>query len=80
MWNDTRLWLDLIQPGRVRIDIFDLGGRHVRALDAGLLGSGRHGVHWNGRNDRDAEVANGVYVARFTGGSSSANARVTVLR
>ncbi len=44
----TCVWFDLQAPARVRLDVFDLSGRHVRNLIPGRLGTseypaGRHG-------------------------------------
>ena len=46
----------------VRLDIFSVSGERVRALYAGALASGAHELVWDGRDDRGAVVAAGVYI------------------
>jgi hypothetical protein len=50
-------------PVPVAVDVHDLEGRQVRNLWTGPLGPGPHAVAWDGRDDRGAPVAGGVYLA-----------------
>jgi len=61
----TRLALDLPEPSRVALDIFDLTGRCVRAIHRGDLAPGRHVFTWNGTNDAGAALPGGLYFARL---------------
>jgi hypothetical protein len=46
----------------VLLDIFSVSGEKVRRLFAGILASGAHELVWDGRDDRGAVVAAGVYI------------------
>jgi hypothetical protein len=46
----------------VLLDIFSVSGEKVRALYAGALVSGANEFVWDGRDDRGAVVATGVYI------------------
>jgi hypothetical protein len=46
----------------VQLDIFSVSGEKVRALYAGSLAVGAHELVWDGRDDRGAVVATGVYI------------------
>ena len=64
-----------------RLAIFDLRGRRVATLvDGQVLGPGRQGLVWDGRDEHGQEVASGVYAARLTAGSLTALTRLTLVR
>jgi M6 family metalloprotease-like protein len=48
--------------------VFDASGRLVRTLLSGAAPAGWQEVRWDGRNDRGARVASGLYFARFEAG------------
>ena len=50
---------------RVRIDIFDLQGRHVKRLFEGVAEAGPGSRTWDGRDARGARVAGGVYFVQL---------------
>lgn len=52
--------------GEARVEIFDAGGRRVRSLPAGPLGTGSHEISWDGRGADGAPAAAGVYLVRVT--------------
>lgn len=64
----------------VSVQIYDLAGRLVRELDAGILGTGTHEVPWNVRNDSGGLVPNGIYFIRIVAnGHLSDTAKMLVL-
>ncbi|MBN2564207.1 MAG: right-handed parallel beta-helix repeat-containing protein, partial [Candidatus Eisenbacteria bacterium] len=72
--DTTVLMLDVPPPaGRVRLSIYDVGGRLVRTLVDGSVEPGLRQFTWNGKDARDRPVAAGVYFARCEtdGGDSS---------
>ncbi len=46
----------------VRLDVYDAGGRRIRAIVEGTLAPGRHSVRWDGRTGLGGEVPVGIYV------------------
>jgi hypothetical protein len=65
----TVIAFDLAVDGRVRLDVFDLRGRHIRNLQSGNLAAGRHRFSWGGRDGSGREMSSGVYFCRLdTGG------------
>lgn len=65
----------------VRIDVYDVAGRHVRALFDRRLPRGPHTVGWDGRDDNGGRVSAGTYFARlFLDGRKSGEKKLTVLR
>jgi photosystem II stability/assembly factor-like uncharacterized protein len=63
---------------RVRIGIFDVAGRRVRALETGSTFAGANVLTWNGRNTRDVPVAAGLYFLRLESEEGTRTARVVV--
>jgi len=64
-----------------QVDVYDVSGRHVRALVSGTLPSGVHQSEWDGRDDRGEPVTAGIYFVRFPWGPGQiATERVIVSR
>ncbi len=61
----TALLVDLAEPARVTIDIFDLAGRRVRGLADRTLPAGATVIPWDGREQGGARARPGVYFARL---------------
>ena len=76
----TTLAFSVARLADVSLDIFDLAGRHVRRLVGTTMPAGRHDAHWDGRDDRGAPVASGLYHARLTIDSWTATKRMLMVR
>lgn len=61
----TAFVVSLPAAQRVAVDVYDMQGRHVRALVRGELGGGHHTIAWDGRDDDGIRTAAGVYYARM---------------
>jgi hypothetical protein len=61
----TRIPFQLHQPGRVQLEVFDLGGRRIVTLIDAPLAAGHHGVEWNGRDESGGDMASGIYLVRL---------------
>jgi hypothetical protein len=66
----TTVRFELASESRVQLDIYDLAGKRVRQLMDESKPAGRHQRVWDGRDDRGAGVASGVYMVRFQGGEA----------
>jgi len=66
----------LSQSARVRLELFDVGGRRVRRLADGSFAAGAHALTWDGLGDSGRRVAAGVYFARVEAAGRSAVMRV----
>ena len=62
----TAVTYHLERATRVRLDLFDTAGRHVRRLVDGGAGAGFHSVAWDGLDSRGTPVGPGVYLAQLT--------------
>lgn len=63
---ETQIRYNLPQASSVKLEIFDLRGRHVATLVDGNQPAGFHRTSWNGENSAGRKVASGVYVYRLT--------------
>jgi iduronate 2-sulfatase len=50
----------------VRLNIFDMSGRHVRTLVNQSLNPGTHQFHWDGRNDSNVLAGSGIYIYQLS--------------
>ncbi len=62
----TTIAFTLPTEGRARLAVYDLSGRRVRLLVDEVMPAGRYDAHWNGRDDRGAQVATGLYLYRLS--------------
>jgi hypothetical protein len=67
------------QSGIVRVDVFDVAGRHVRVLQNGELSRGRHELKWNGLSNTGKSLAAGLYLARLTTQSGVVTRKLVML-
>jgi flagellar hook assembly protein FlgD len=75
----TTIAFDLPQPGRARLQIFDVRGRRLRGLVDGVLPAGTHRVVWDGRLDNGLPAASGTYLYRLDLDGRPAGARTATL-
>jgi aminopeptidase N len=76
----TRLRLELPRAARVRLEVIDVTGRLVRAIDAGEMPAGANDVTWDGRDAGGRPAAAGLYWLRLRAGTDQAFRRVVRLR
>jgi hypothetical protein len=66
--------------GLVTLRIYDVGGRLVRELVDGTQPPGRRQAVWDGRDERGARAASGVYFCRLTAPGFEATRKMTLLQ
>jgi len=60
----TRIMVNLKNPSKVSIEIFNILGRLVQTLNRGEETPGLKTYNWNGRNSYGAVVSSGLYILR----------------
>jgi len=65
---------------RVRLDIFDVHGRHIRTLVDEVQAPGAYETRWDGRNDIGEQVASGVYFYRVATGRSTRMGKMMLIK
>jgi len=76
----TNIKFELDRPGRVRLQIFDLAGRHIRTLADAHLTAGVHVRQWDGRDDRGRSLPSGAYYFRLDTDSFSDMRKMMLLK
>ncbi len=61
----TRVVFEIPHAARVRIDVYDALGAHVRTVVDATRGAGRHDEVWDGRDSHGGPVPSGVYFCRL---------------
>jgi hypothetical protein len=64
----TAIQFALPRQSHVRLEIFDMLGRHVRTLATGEWPAGQHSVDWDRRTETGAFLSSGMYVYRLEAG------------
>ncbi len=57
----TTIEYELPAPGWIKIQIFNVNGKLVRNLESRYCPGGVHRIVWNGENDNQELVTNGIY-------------------
>lgn len=65
---------------RASLEVYDVNGRRVRRVAAQLSADAPLVLRWDGRDERGARVASGVYFARFVERGQVSTARLVLLR
>ena len=76
----TTIAYDLPEPGQVRLDIYDIRGQLVRALEDGERVAGHHEVTWDGCNGRGLPVGSGLYLCRLKCGEFESMRKMILTR
>ncbi len=63
--DETEICFELSAPADVRVRIFSVAGRPVRELSAYGLPAGFHRLRWDGTDEYQEKVANGVYLYKI---------------
>ncbi len=80
MSNGTEILYGVSEASEVMLRIFAVTGRRVLERRLTGVATGRHTVHFDGRDATGRPLASGVYVIQLKAGSSVATGRVVVIR
>ncbi len=76
----TEISYYLAEPGYGCLKIYSITGQLVKTLVSGNLAEGEHDVIWDGRNNRGADVASGIYFYVLSTGKGRISKTMTLLR
>lgn len=57
---------NLAENGHVLLEVYNLAGQKLRVLADDITNSGMHSVYWDGQDQADRAVPNGMYILRLT--------------
>ena len=78
--SGTIIPFSLSRETEVHLQVFDVLGRPVANLVVGRLQTGRHRVHWEGRDAGGQQVSSGIYLYRLRGGNRAESRKMTLVR
>lgn len=76
----TTISYDLFEGGRVTLAVYDVTGTMVRLLVDGRQSVGSHRAVWDGRDQKGAAVAAGVYVCRLQVAGVAQTLKMTLVK
>ncbi len=76
----TTIGFSLAERAHVRLVVFDVSGRRVRTLVDATRAPAHYRVTWDGRTDRGARVASGVYFYRLEAGAFRSTRKMVLLK
>lgn len=76
----TRIPFELTRGARVTLAVYDVAGRHVRAVLDRQYPAGLHEAEWDGKDDAGRGVASGVYFYRMHAGNRTETRRMVLLK
>jgi hypothetical protein len=78
--SSTVITFSLSHEDKVKIEIFDIGGRLVQVFGEKEFPAGANRIVWNGKNDAGNDIASGLYFYRFECADYSSVKQMTLLR
>ncbi len=77
----THIKVDIAQnDSRLVLNVYNTLGERIQTLYNGPISSGVHTFTWNGKNDRDAAQASGVYILRAQSGKQIRTQKMLLVR
>ena len=76
----TRIRFDVHEEGAVSLRIYDAAGRRVRTLVDERLARSAHARVWDGRDERGAPAASGIYFVRLVAARTTLVHKLVLLR
>jgi hypothetical protein len=74
--NNTILSFSLTKSGSVRLDIYNLKGQKVKTLVNNDMKTGIHSIPWDGSDNANVQVGNGIYLCRLVCGKETLTKRL----
>lgn len=78
--SDTVISFAIPQRQEVTLVVYNLTGQSVATLATGVHTAGTYALHWDGRDDRNRELASGLYVYRLQTDQHSATRKLLLIR
>ena len=76
----TNISYNLKTPGYTSIDIYNIRGQLVKSLVKEALKTGNYTINWNGTDNDNKHVSDGMYFLRMTAGNYTASQNLILLK
>ena len=77
---ETTISFSLLNPGKIRLEIFNIRGQKITTLLDEYREAGEHRIVWNGRDEQDRSSPSGVYFYRLSGNNTSKSKKMLLLK
>jgi len=77
---ETQIRYAIPEQVHVRMDIYNVTGKKVRTLAAGVMNAGYHSVSWDGRDGFGNAVSGGLYLCRIQAGNYQQTIRMLLMK
>ena len=78
--NGTVIAFTVEQQGPVQLDVYDIAGRHVRALARSDYAPGPQAVTWDGTADDGRKLPSGLYFYQYRAGGKTMIHKMMLVR
>ncbi len=78
--GETKISFSLPKTENVKLEIYNIRGQKIKTLVSETKSSGTYGVIWNGTNDANMLVADGVYFYKMTHGRLSSFKKIILMK
>jgi hypothetical protein len=78
--SSTTISLGLHEATHVSMVVYDVCGKRVKTVLDGTLPGGDHSIVWNGKDEADNVVANGVYFCRVKAGTVDKTVKMVLMK
>ncbi len=79
-YPSTRIAFSIPEATRIRLLVYNVGGRLVRTLVDNVYGPGRHAIPWDGKGASGEELPDGVYFYRLVAGATELTGKMVILQ
>ena len=76
----TTIEFSIIENSYVKLDIFDIQGKHINTLISDYLTSGFYTVQWDSRNFNNKIVPSGVYILHLKSNNMISSKKLTLIK
>jgi len=76
----TNIRYQLMDPARVRIDIYNVKGQLMRVYENDHSDPGYYQINWDGRDANGKSAASGVYLYRMTAGKHTSSKKMVLAK
>ena len=61
----TQFAFEITATAEIKLDVYSIGGRHLKSFDPLILPPGYHFIDWDGKDEFGGQLANGVYLYKI---------------
>ncbi len=77
---ETIIEYEVLKPGKVKIEVFNITGQKVKTLVNKELSPGKYYIKWHGVNDSGTNVSSGTYIYSMKTENARLTKKMTIIR